>query len=173
MPTKTKADAIVEAANDLKTALAGGIPQSNIDKEAIEKLMEIFKNNAEVAKNEDAERQRVQKQRALEQRVYLENKEREVTPPAEFEKDNPAFNTRARSIHKVSAQETLFQMLDISGTGTKLSSQDLAGRRFPIQFICEWANSVIDGETGELLEYRHLMKRPKYKKPWSILSATK
>ena len=57
-------------------------------------------------------------------------------------------------------------MLNISGTGAKLSSQDLAGRRFPIQFICEWANSVIDKETGELLEYRHLMKRPKYKKPW-------
>ena len=61
MPTKTKADAVVKAAKDLKKALAGGIPQSNIDKEAIEKLMEIFKNNAEVAKNEDAERQRVQK----------------------------------------------------------------------------------------------------------------
>ena len=82
MPTKTKADAIEEAAKDLKKTLEGGIPQTNIDKEVIEKLMEIFKNNAEAAKNESAEQQRVQKQRALEQRVYLENKQREVTPPA-------------------------------------------------------------------------------------------
>ena len=158
MPTKTKADAIEEAAKDSKKALDGGIPQTNIDKEAIEKLMEIFKKNAEAAKSENAEQQRVQKRRALEQRVRLENKQREVTPPAEFAKENPAFNTRARSSHKVSAHETLFRMLKISGTGAKLSNQDLAGRRFPIQFICEWANSVIDGETGELLEYRHLMK---------------
>ena len=112
--SKTKADAIEEAAKDLKKALEGRIPQSNIDKEAIEKLMEIFIMNAEATKNENVELQRVQKQRALEQRVYLKNKQREVTPPAEFEKDNPAFNTLARSVHKVGVQETLFQMLDIS-----------------------------------------------------------
>ena len=108
MPTKTKADVIEEAAKDLKQALEGGIPQSNIGKEAIEKLMEIFKKNAEAAKNESVEQQRVQKQRALEQRKYLKNKQRKITPPAGFEKDNPAFNTRARSIHKVSAQEKIF-----------------------------------------------------------------
>ena len=166
MPTQTKADAIEEAAKDLKKALEGGIPQSNIDKEAIKKLMEIFKNNAEATKNENFERQRVQKRRALEQRVYLENKQREFTLPAEFEKENPEFNTRARGVHKVSAQETLFRMLNISGTGAKLSSQDLAGMRFPIQFKCNWANSVINGETEELLGYRHLMKRPEYKEAW-------
>ena len=61
MPTKTEAGAIEEAAKDLKTALDGGIPQTNIDKEAIEKLMEIFKKNAEAYKNENVERKRVQK----------------------------------------------------------------------------------------------------------------
>ena len=61
MPTKTKADAIEEAVKDFKKAIEGGIPQSNIDKEAIEKLMEIFKMNAYAAKNEDVERQKVQK----------------------------------------------------------------------------------------------------------------
>ena len=75
MPTKTKADAIEEVVKDLKKALHGRIPQSNIDKEAIEKLMEFFRKNAEIAKNEIVERQRMQKQRALEQRVYLENKQ--------------------------------------------------------------------------------------------------
>ena len=57
--TKTKADAIEEAAKDLKKALEGRIPQSNIDKEVIEKLMKIFKKNAEATKNEEVKRQRV------------------------------------------------------------------------------------------------------------------
>ena len=72
-----------------------------MDKEAIEKLIEILKKNADAAKNENVERQRVQKQRALEQKVYLENKQQEFTPPAEFEKEIPAFNTQAQSVHKV------------------------------------------------------------------------
>ena len=55
MPTRTKADAIEEAAKDLKQALEGRIPQSIIDKEAIEKLMEIFKKNAEATKNQNVE----------------------------------------------------------------------------------------------------------------------
>ena len=28
------------------------------------------------------------------------------------------------------------------------------------------AAAVLDGDTGKLLEYRHLMKNPKYKKIW-------
>ena len=50
--------------------------------------------------------------------------------------------------------------------GANLPSQNLAGRRFPIKFMCKWANSVIDGETGKRLEYHHLMKRPEYKEAW-------
>ena len=30
----------------------------------------------------------------------------------------------------------------------------------------EMAAAVLDGDTGELMEYRHLMKNPKYKKIW-------
>ena len=101
MPNKTKADAIEEVAKDLKEALEGRIPQSNIDKETIEKLMEIFKKNAEATKNEDVERQRLHKRKASEQRVYPKNKQQELTPPAEFEKENPAFNTQARGEQQV------------------------------------------------------------------------
>ena len=65
MPTKIKADAIEEAAKDLKKAIEGGIPQSNIDKEAIEKLTEILKKNADAVRDENSERQRVQMQSTL------------------------------------------------------------------------------------------------------------
>ena len=44
---KTKVDAIEDAVKDLEKATVGRIPQFNIDEEVIEKLMEIFKTNAD------------------------------------------------------------------------------------------------------------------------------
>ena len=35
-----------------------------------------------------------------------------------------------------------------------------------MQFLCDLANAVLDGDTGEMLEYRHLITRPKYKEVW-------
>jgi hypothetical protein len=32
--------------------------------------------------------------------------------------------------------------------------------------LTDFAGSVLDGETGKLLEYRHLLKCPKYKDEW-------
>ena len=37
-----------------------------------------------------------------------------------------------------------------------------------MQFLADFAGAVLDDETGELLEYRHLIKRPKYKKDWGF-----
>ena len=34
----------------------------------------------------------------------------------------------------------------------------LAYRKFPLKVLREWAGSIINGETGELLEYHHLRK---------------
>ena len=41
----------------------------------------------------------------------------------------------------------------------KISPKQLASRRFPIEII----NSVINEETGKLMEYRHIMKNTKYR----------
>ena len=54
--------------------------------------------------------------------------------------------------------------MDISGV--KLTARQASARSFPMQFITDFAGSVLDGETGELLEYQHLIKRPKYKDNW-------
>jgi len=40
-----------------------------------------------------------------------------------------------------------------------VSPRNLASRRFPFEMI----NAVLDKDTGELMEYRHLMKNPKYR----------
>ena len=37
-----------------------------------------------------------------------------------------------------------------------------------LQFLCDYANAVLDGETGELLEYRHLIQGLKYREAWTI-----
>ena len=58
-------------------------------------------------------------------------------------------------------QQRLLTALDISGV--KITAKQASSQKFPLEFITELAGAVIDGDTGELLEYCHLMKRPKYK----------
>ena len=41
----------------------------------------------------------------------------------------------------------------------KLSPKILATRRFPFEMI----NTVLNEETGDLMEYHHIMKTPKYR----------
>ena len=70
----------------------------------------------------------------------------------------PSQNTRA------ARRERLHTALEVSDTG--LSAKQMSARKFPQQFILDYASAVLDEETGELLEYRHLIKNPKYKKDW-------
>ena len=51
-------------------------------------------------------------------------------------------------------------------SGAKTSARSMASRKYSTQFLCDMAAAVLDDETGELLEYRHLIKRPKYKDAW-------
>ena len=45
--------------------------------------------------------------------------------------------------------------------------------KFPLAALCLMANAVIDKETGEMLEYRHLMKSSKYCSDWTLSLANK
>ena len=42
------------------------------------------------------------------------------------------------------------------------SAKQMSTRKFPLQLLCEFANAIMDEETGDMLEYRHLVKIPKY-----------
>ena len=89
---------------------------------------------------------------------------KEASPEA----DTPSANTRPRvgsSLRSVT-QEVLMTMLDILGTGAMLTPQSTKSRKFPSKFFTKIANAVLDGDTSELLEYRYLMKHPKYKAIW-------
>jgi len=58
-------------------------------------------------------------------------------------------------------------MMEIPGYTTPFSPKQAASRTSPLQFLCDLANAVLDDDTGDLLEYRHLIKHPKYKDTWS------
>ncbi len=57
--------------------------------------------------------------------------------------------------------------MEIPGYTTLFTPQQAASRTFPLQFLCDLAYAVLDNDTGNLLEYRHLIKHPKYKDTWS------
>ena len=45
-------------------------------------------------------------------------------------------------------------------------ARNLANRRFPLKALCEFAGAVLDADTGEMLEYRQLIKSPKHRQDW-------
>ena len=63
-------------------------------------------------------------------------------------------------------KQALATKLDVAGAAIEVSARRAASRRYPLQFLCDLANAVLDGDTGEMLEYRHLITRPKYKEVW-------
>jgi hypothetical protein len=58
-------------------------------------------------------------------------------------------------------------MMEIPGYTAPFSPRQAASRTFPLQFLFDLAYAVLDDDTGDLLEYRHLIKHPKYKDTWS------
>ena len=188
MPTITPADALIRAADNLTEALKGVIPPPNMTTEAVDQLMLIFKQQAKKANN-NATAQRVLKERAQAERVHNEEidspastspiPELEVTYPATddvqrqttpiisqdddiSDSSAPAANTRSQQRTRTLTQEFLYHMRE-----KPFTNQQAAARKYPLQFLCDFASSVLNDETGELLEYRHLIKNPKYRAVWS------
>ena len=80
--------------------------------------------------------------------------------PTLIEDDEQPYRTR-----RATRSQKLCAAVNISGS-CPTAAQSLR-QQFPIKFLTNFAGSVLDGETGILLEYRHLIKRPKYKDEWS------
>ena len=54
-------------------------------------------------------------------------------------------------------------MSAINVLGSCPKAEQSASRSYPLKFLADFAGAVLDNETGKLLEYHHLIKRPKYK----------
>mgnify|MGYP007089473653 CR=1 FL=1 len=100
--------------------------------------------------------------------ALMDNNEAGSERQKEDKQDGPAFNTRSKTRARSLTQEVALQAIEISGRGAKLTARSTAARKYPLEFLCEYANAVLDGETGELLQYRHLIKSPKYRNDWFI-----
>ena len=61
----------------------------------------------------------------------------------------------------------MLQRMEITGYKAPFTAQQAASRKYPLQFLCDLAYAVLNDEAGDILEYRHLMKHPKYKNVWT------
>ena len=61
-------------------------------------------------------------------------------------------------------QQQLLSATEMSGSFP--TPHQAARRSFKLEVLIDFAGSVLDAKTGNVLEYRHLIKRPKYKDEW-------
>jgi len=157
MPTITPAEALIKAADNLTAAIAGKIPSSSTTTDAIAQLLQIFHRQADNSKN-TASTQRVLMQRAQAQRVDTESGMEQHRP------DTLANNTQLKTSQCNTTQECAHHLSEAT---PPLTAHQAASRTYSQQFIYNWAHPVLDNDTGNLLEYRHLIKHPKYRDIWS------
>ncbi len=82
----------------------------------------------------------------------------------ESDKPQQGYNTRSRTTSIM--QEAMLACIDITKPQFKISLANLAAQKFPMTWLCEMANSVIN-KKGKLLEYRHLIKNPNTRPTWT------
>jgi len=82
--------------------------------------------------------------------------------PISYPEDNsksswPAANTRYQRKVQTITQDYLFHLMDTSFLPQQqlFASKQASSRKYPLQFLCDFAYSVLDDETGDLQEYRH------------------
>ena len=78
--------------------------------------------------------------------------------------DPPRYNTRSQARTRDITREAILSAVEMSIE--EMKPQRLAQRSYPLQVLCDIAAAVMDEDTGELLEYRQLMKHTKYKRVW-------
>jgi hypothetical protein len=162
-------------------------------RDAVDQLMLIFKQQAKKAKD-NATTQRVLKEHAQAERVHNESTpiptDPSQPPPFEvnypdvdvanlqgtcvilqdeddYKHSSPTSNTCQQWKVCTIMQDYLLHMMDISGLTKPFSNQQAAAHKYPLQLLCDFASAVLDDKTGNLLEYHHLLKHPKYKDVWS------
>ncbi len=91
--------------------------------------------------------------------VVSQDNHKSVSPPSA----NTHHQCRGRTI----TEDFLFHMMDVPTPTQPFTTRQVASQMFPLQFLCSFASAVLDNETGDLLEYCHLLKHPKYKDVWS------
>ena len=179
-PTVSPQDWVVKAANNLSRALANKGPVQSTDMTELKRLVEIFEQqaaNIAAAESSQGNQDGVASPRVPTtaaaaaprvQTTQVQTALPRVSDPAaalpvtftnyvtQEEEEEPSSETRATLL--------MLQAMEVSTIQPQAGT--LAARKYPLQLLCEMANAVLDTDTGELMEYRHLMKKPKYKTTW-------
>ena len=82
----------------------------------------------------------------------------------------PAKSTRSRSAGRGSTMARAL-CAAVAVTNCCVAPQKAAARTFPLQVFQHMANAVLDQETGEMLEYRQLIKHSRLKDTWNYSAA--
>jgi hypothetical protein len=136
---------------------------SSLDMKELERLAEIFNKAAMEMADKDAKAPRVPSPR-----VSTDHKESEcLHPPTPRVDMNRRHNQGMPPVARNNdpTVDAMLTMMELSNQ--PITPQRLASRQFPLQFLHEVAGAVMDVETGDMLEYRHLVKNPKYRETWS------
>ena len=193
-PSVTKADAITQAAHELTATLKDNVPKKlgELDMKDLERLAKIFEKAAQAVSENEAASPRVPSPRvpamtapsprvqdspqtnAANPRVISQDEDdgppellyRGRVAPAHMLRETPTgVPRRSKRLQGNITTEALLSIVELSTH--KLQPQKLAQRKFPNQLLYEMAGAVMDNETGDMLEYRHLLKNPKYRDTWS------
>jgi hypothetical protein len=197
MPTIMLADTLIKAADNLVDAILGHLLKNSITADAIKQLMEVYKIQADQATcaaraqrvlREQALAQRVAKEHQTGEPVQANHQHTSTTFPSFKVEDNQAndpratsgppvilqdedsplaANTRQQQQTRTLTQDYMFQMMEIPGYKAPFTPAQAAACKYPLQFLCNFAYAILDKDTGNLLEYRHLIKHPKYRNTWS------
>jgi hypothetical protein len=190
MPSLTPSDALIHAADNLTDATSGLIPTSTVTADAVDQLMEIYKQQARAKRDAGATAQRVLGECAQAERVIEEEcQQDQAAPSSTFQVDDgnniapakqaipqitqdeydssPVANTHQQCKIWTLTQDLMLQCMEIRGYRTPFTLQQAASQRCPLQFLCDLAYAILNDETGDLLEYCHLMNHPKYKDVWT------
>jgi hypothetical protein len=172
------ADAVTNAANDLTEAIKGNMDKQlkNVDIIELERLATIFQKAAEQVAENDVQTTRVPYTRETSRRVSeLIHEEQDTesanVPRVDITSDNPVdetprYNTRhQKRLQGTPMTDALLTVMELAGK--QPCPQRLASRKFSSQVLLEMMNAVMDLETGDMMEYRHLLKNPKYREVWS------
>ena len=82
------------------------------------------------------------------------------------ERETPARNARSQSTSLSIMDKVMLSCCQMSRTSYQIDPQKSASRKYLLKLFCELAGAVLDEETGDFLEYRHLVKQPNHKKVW-------
>jgi hypothetical protein len=179
-PTLTQADAIVQAYRDLIHAIKGTAKtNSTVHIEAIRKMQEVMEpQHTTVIESPHAPLPRVEKTAQILQRHprVQDNKAPQTTastPTIVIPRPQPTTLTPAPvKLHKQNEQSIAEWVRDRRrGTNPTITSntesiaEQVKRRRMAV------AAPVLDHDTGQLLEYRALLRHPKFKDVWNLSTA--